>query len=435
MKKLITILLVAVLLVNCVAFAACNPSQGANDPNTIKIWWPGGSQALEDAIEKAKELYEAEHDGITIDIKTQSTNDFYESYTMALMGKDFPDIAFVDHVFVQRLAFDGFTANLSELGVDDVKDQFIDSLWKTTQYQGSTYALPMSANVLTMAYNQALLSKVLGREFTAEDYPSNWEEFLALGEKIDAYNKANNLTGNDKLYLTTVPAGTGAESMGAMFFMSYSAREGGTLMNDDLTAMTLSSEANMRAATKIKQLGDLGYTPTTFSESGFETGRIAFIEMGPWKMTDYARISEANENVDIRYSNVIPMTEGGSAQGALGLYSLVVTKKSTKAQIAADFVKFLTTNTEIQLMHNTVQNLMPTTKVALEDDFYKTDDWKVFIDQLNTNVARPGSAAWPTIENSLAQFVTELVQNGANGNPEYLVAIEIQLDEILEDLV
>lgn len=434
MKRLITILLVVALLMNCVALVACNPSQSGSDPNTIKIWWPGGSPALEEAINRAKELYEAENEGITIDIQTQSTNDFYTSYTMALMGKDFPDIAFVDHVFVQRLAFDGFIANLSELGVDDVKDQFIDSLWSTTQYQGSTYALPMSANVLSMAYNQALLSKVLGREFTAEDYPSNWDEFIALGAKIEEYNTANNLTGNDKLYLTTVPAGTGAESMGAMFFMSYSAREGGTLMNEDLTAMTLSSEANMNAASKIKQLADLGYTPANFSESGFETGKIAFIEMGPWKLTDYARISEANENVDIRYNTVIPMTEGGSTAGALGLYSLVVTKKSTKTQIAADFVKFLTTNTEIQLMHNTVQNLMPTTKVALEDDFYKTDEWKVFIDQLNTNVARPGSAAWPTIERSLAEFVTELVQKGANGNPEYLIAIEVQLDEILEDL-
>lgn len=434
-KKIVALLLVVMLLaVSLVAVVACTPGGSGSKEGTIKIWWPGGSPTIEAAINKAKELYEKENPGVTIDIVPQSTNDFYASYTMALMGKDFPDIAYVDHVFVQRLAFDGLIANLSELGIDDAKDKIIDSLWNTTQYEGSTYALPMSANVLTTVYNKALLSKVYGREFTDADFPKNWDEFLAIGEKIDAYNKQNNLTGNDKLYLTTVPAGTDAESFGAMYFMALSAREGGSLMNDDLTAMTISSEANKSAAAKIKELGDLDYTPDTFSESKFETGKVAFIEMGSWKMTDYERIAENNTNCDYGYHTVIPTKEGGSATGALGLYSMVVTKKSKNAQIAADFIKFLATNDEIQLMHNKAQNLLPVTKTAIEDEFYKKGEWLVYIDQLNNIVARPGSAAWPAIERTLAEFVTELVTGGKNGYPDYLDAIEIQLDEIIEDL-
>lgn len=443
-KKILSLLLVVALMATaCLALAACNDNNGDdnNKPGgelkgSVKIWWPGGSPTIEAAINKAKAEYEAAHEGVTIDIATQSTADFYSSYTMALMNKDnFPDIAYVDHVFVQRLAYDGLIGNLSDYGADEVKDKFIDSLWSTTQFNGGTYALPMSANVLTVAYNKALLTKVLGKEFTDVDMPKNWDEYMAIGKKIEEYNTANNLTGNNKLYLTTVPAGTGNESMGAMFFMSYAARSGGRLMNDNLTAMELATEQNKSAAAKIKQLGDLGYTPTSFSESKFETGKVAFIEMGPWKLIDYSRISASQNDIcDIRYTNVFPLSSGGQTQGALGLYSLVMTKKTKNAALAADFIKYLTTSDEIQLAHNTVQNLMPTTKTAIANEYYQTAEWSVFINQLNNIVARPGSAAWPAIQRSLAEYVTQLVTGDKNGVPDQLDAIEIQLNEALEDL-
>lgn len=443
-KKILSLLLVVALMATaCLALAACNDNNGDdnNKPGgelkgSVKIWWPGGSPTIEAAINKAKAEYEAAHEGVTIDIATQSTADFYSSYTMALMNKDnFPDIAYVDHVFVQRLAYDGLIGNLSDYGADEVKDKFIDSLWSTTQFNGGTYALPMSANVLTVAYNKALLTKVLSKEFTDADMPKNWTEYMAIGKKIEEYNTANNLTGNNKLYLTTVPAGTGNESMGAMFFMSYAARSGGRLMNDNLTAMELATEQNKSAAAKIKQLGDLGYTPTSFSESKFETGKVAFIEMGPWKLIDYSRISASQNDIcDIRYTNVFPLSSGGQTQGALGLYSLVMTKKTKNAALAADFIKYLTTSDEIQLAHNTVQNLMPTTKTAIANEYYQTAEWSVFINQLNNIVARPGSAAWPAIQRSLAEYVTQLVTGDKNGVPDQLDAIEIQLNEALEDL-
>ncbi len=443
-KKILSLLLVVALIATaCLALAACNDNNdddknkpGGELKGSVKIWWPGGSPTIEAAINKAKTEYEAAHEGVTIDIATQSTADFYSSYTMALMNKDnFPDIAYVDHVFVQRLAYDGLIGNLSDYGADEVKDKFIDSLWSTTQFNGGTYALPMSANVLTVAYNKALLTKVLGKEFTDADMPKNWTEYIAIGKKIEEYNTANNLTGNNKLYLTTVPAGTGNESMGAMFFMSYAARSGGRLMNDNLTAMELATEQNKSAAAKIKQLGDLGYTPTSFSESKFETGKVAFIEMGPWKLIDYSRISASQKDIcDIRYTNVFPLSSGGQTQGALGLYSLVMTKKTKNAALAADFIKYLTTSDEIQLAHNTVQNLMPTTKTAIANEYYQTAEWSVFINQLNNIVARPGSAAWPAIQRSLAEYVTQLVTGDKNGVPDQLDAIEIQLNEALEDL-
>ncbi len=435
MKRIISLILMLTMIASTglLCLTGCpGPDPAGSGEGSITVWWPGGSTTTEKAIKDAKAKYEAEHPGVTINIEFQSTADFYSSYTMALMGKNFPDVAYVDHVFVQRLAFDGLIANQSDLGLDSLKDKYIDSLWTPNLYEGELYALPMSANILGRVYNKALLTKVLGREFTDADIPTNWDEFLALGAKIEEYNKANNLTGNDKLYLTTVPAGTGAESMGAMFYLAYSARSGASLMNPDLTEMTLATQGNIDAATKIKQLADLGYTTTTFSESKFETGKVAFIEMGPWKLLDYSRIDEASADIDYGYTTVMPFEDGGDISSTLGLYSLVITQKSSKKDLAADFIKYVTTDKEVQLAHNTVQNLMPTTKEAIADDYYSGDEWNVFVEQLNHCVARPGSAAWPAIQQYVAEFVTGLI-NGTR-DVDYIYALQAALTEKLEDL-
>ena len=94
-------------------------------------------------------------------------------------------------------------------------------------------------------------------------------------------------------------------------------------------------------------------------------------------------------------------------------------------------MKFVTTDYETQVGHNSTQYLMPTTKEAMEDEFYDTDDWAIYKEQLNHAVARPGSAAWPTIEKELAQFVTGLL-NGER-EPDYIYSIQAALEEVLYD--
>lgn len=427
-KKLV---LCTIAVATVLALASCGKK--TKKEGSINVWWPGGSETVLAGINRAKERYEEANPGVTINIKPQSTNDFYAQYTMALMGKEIPDVAYVDHVFVQRLAFDYLTTDLTSLGLDSCKSSYIDSLINPNMYEGHLYGLPMSANVLCLVYNKALLTTVYGREFTNEDLPKNWDEYIAIGEKIAKYNSDHSLTAeNDKFFLTTVPTGTGAESMGSMYFLSSSARNGGTIMNSDLTEMTFATSQNIDSAEKIKYLADNGYTTRTWNESKFETGKVAFIEMGPWKLIEYSRISESVEACDYGYTTVIPYQNGGDISSTLGLYSLVISRKSQNKELAADFIKFLTTDKEIQLLHNTAQNLMPVTKEAIQDDFYKTPEWEVYKEQLNHVVARCGSAIWPAIEKQIAEFMTGLV-NGTR-QVDYIYSVQAALTDSLEDM-
>lgn len=388
----------------------------------ITIWWPGGSEAESAAVYSAKDLYEAANPGVTINIVPQTTSNFYMQYMLSLLGNDYPDIAYVDHVYVQQLAASGDILNLSENGFDELKDLFLESLWTPNAYQGSTYALPMSANVLVTAYNKTLLETILGRDISDEDIPTNYTEFSVIADQILAYNEANDTT----FYPTTIPAGNGNESMAAMTFLSYTARFGGSILSNDLTTVTMTEDASFSAAQKLMEMGAKGYTTGTFAEGLFEGGKVAFIEMGPWKITDYSRLSQ-----EIGYAPVMSLTDDGEKISTLGLYSLVVTKQSPNAALAADFAKFITTSDELQLLHNTAQNLMPTTLTALEDDYYASDVWQVYKTQLESVVARPGSEKWSEIENYLAEYVTSLI--AGSRDDDYLYTLQYSIQELIDD--
>ncbi len=426
MKKTIIILFLifsTLLLVSC--------GKTGQVEGELVIWWPGGSPAERAAIDQAKELYEELHPEVTIKIIPQATSNFYMDYLMSLGGNSFPDIAYVDHVYVQQLVYNNALLNLSDYEVENVKDLFIDSLWAPNTYEDNVYALPFSANVLTTVYNKTLLEEVLGREITSDDIPDNYDDLLEISAKIMAYNQEKGLTGENQYTPYTIPAGNENESMGAMAYLSYVSRLGGKIISDDLKTMLLDQEPAFLAAQKIKELGDLNYVNPFFEEGRFESGKIGFIEMGPWKMREYERISE-QRNIEFGYAPIIKLDDDLGRNSSLGLYSLVVTKKSINAELAVDFIKFITTNDELQLLHNTAQNLMPATKSALEDEFYDSDTWSIYKEQLNSNVARPGSPEWAEMERQLAGFVTALL-NGSR-EPDYVYSLNIALQMILDEI-
>jgi multiple sugar transport system substrate-binding protein len=425
MKKL---MFLAILITTIFVLVAC---RGGKNEGELTIWWPGGSPAERAAIDEAKRRYELANPDVTINIVPQSTANFYMDYMMSLNGNDYPDIAYVDHVYVQQLVYNGAIANLSQAGLNRLQSTFLESLWTPNTYNGDLYALPFSANVLVTVYNKTLIETVLGREMLPSDVPNTYQELLQISQQILDYNQANNLTGDNTFTPYTVPAGTGNHSMGAMSFLSYVARLGGQIISDDLRTMMLNDGPSLHAAEKFAELGSLGIAPARFEEGRFESGRVGFIEMGPWKIIEYGRIAE-NRNIEFGFAPIVQLVEGGSRESALGLYSVVVTDKSINRDLAIDFIEFLTTDDELQLLHNTAQSLMPTTRTAMQDEYYTGPIWEIFVEQLNHIVARPGSPEWAEMERQLGDFVTSLL-NGSR-EPSYVASLNFALQRTLDEI-
>ncbi len=403
----------------------------------ITVWWPGSSKEMA-PIEQAKADYIALYPDVEIEIVGQSTPDFYPAYLLACTGNSAPDIAYVDHVFVQTLAFDGYISNLSSVGYDELEDTFVDTLWEPGFYEGKLYGLPMSANVLVTVYNKTLIARAQNTTADSVTLPKNFDELLELCSQIYALNDAS--TASDPYYGITIPAGNNHESMAAMSYLAFVNRSGGEgILSADMKTSLFNSQACVDAATKMFELGE--YAPSSFSEAKFESGRIGFIEMGPWKIEDYAKYS-ANYGWEVGYTTAIPFTEGGNNGSTIGLYDLVISNErytaNHNAALAADFAKFVATNDKYQLAFSTAQNLIPTTRTGVQDEFYAGDVWQVFIEQLESAVVRPGSPAWADIEEILGTFVTGLVQHTTpsdkSGVAQECAGIHEQVRGVLEEI-
>ncbi len=425
MKKLLykiltvimSVLLMGTMLVGC---------GGGSSSSEITVWWPGTDKEMA-AILSAKADYEAANQGVTVNVIGQNSSDFYSAYMQASGGGTAPDVAYIDHVYIQTLAYYGYLADLGALGLDETKSNFIDTLWKPNLYRNKLYALPMSCNVLVTVYNKTLIAEAQGTTTDNIVLPTNLDDFVVLAEQIKAL-------GNDK-YAITLPAGndTNIQSMAVMTYLSYLSRCGGDgVLSSNLKTSKLNSNASKMAAMTIQTMGQ--YAPALYSESGFEKGNIAFIEMGPWKMSDYTSYSSRYE-WEIGYAPIMPFIDGQDNSSTIGLYSLVVSKASANQEIAADFVKFVTTNDKYQLEFATVQNLIPTTKTGVQDEFYSGDEWQVFVNQLDNVVVRPGSPIWTDIASTISEFTTSLIRQEYVGNAinEECEAINTNVQNALND--
>ena len=394
------------------------PNGGITPPDRegeLLIWWPGAPVEIA-SLNRAIELYQAINPNVTFRVVPQASTNFFMQYMIARQGFNYPDIVFLDSVYVPQLANMGFITNLNEFdpAIETViRPQVVESIWPANTFLGDAFALPVSANVLTLAYNHTLLNRVFqrvhGRAFADADVPSTWEEKMAICADVLEYNRLQGLTGGNALVPYTIPAGAAHHSMAAMYFTSMSARMGGEIMCENLEEIRLYSSQNVAAAQKIYDLGRNNFAPATFQEGAFEGGRVAFMEMGPWKIEQYQLIYEVMGH-DLRFAPLVSLYEGGSRESVLGLFSMASSSGTINEELAVDFMKFFLTNDEVMLLHNAPQNFIPVTYSTIENEhFTQGNAWPVFMEQLNHVISVPATYRWAVLEHELGDFITRLL--------------------------
>lgn len=357
---------------------------------TITVWWPSATnyiKVLNSAVEKFKE----DNPEYTVKIVKKSGLDLYQAYQVALNDdKSRPDIAIIDHVYVQSLANEGQLADLSALGADsDVKSLVPENIYNANTYLGKAYALPMSANTVALMYNKTMLSK-----YGISDAPATYSELLADLATVKASCEDSEVAFAQPINST----------FSAMEFVSYVSRLGGSLVSEDCKTVKINSTEVKAAVAEWVKLSKFA-SQNEFEEGKFYNGKCAFIEMGSWNL------SKINYNaVDLGISEVLPLTDGGSNYSGLGLYSLAVAKKSSNVEKAYELAKYLSTNKDIQVNFAKAGDLFPVTNEALSDTYYTEDKYlSVYASQLKNVTPRPATPIWPTMEKKLVTMLYKCV--------------------------
>lgn len=388
--------LIAIVLSAIVMLSGCAGNQRGDE---LIVWWVSGREN-EQIINDAVADFKAEHPGQEISIVSKPSMDVYNAYKFALNDDNTrPDIAILDHVYVQSLAHDGLVANVNELGMNEIKDLYPEGLYSAVTYNGSAYALPLSANTIILMCNKDMLA-----EAGVIDDAGNAKLPETLDELYDACEKVKAKYGENRAFAQPL------NSFAVMQFMSYVGRLGGKIVSDDYKTILLEDNAEVKTALEDwKKFTDLGYAnPNEFEEGKFYNGQIAFVEMGSWNLSKVRDV----EAFDCGFTEMVTIDPAQPNYSGLGLYSLVIAEKSAKKQEAFELAKYLSTDKDVQLAFNKAQNIFPVTKEALSDPYYTEDEILAkYASQLEKVTPRPGTPVWPDLEQSLVTMLRSAILN------------------------
>ena len=391
--------LIALVLSLTAIMAGCSGGQRGDG---LILWWISGQQN-EQIIREAVAAYSEQNPGTEIEIVSKAGMDVFQAYKIALSDDNTrPDVAILDHVYVQSLAKDGMIANLSAMGAGDVQDIYPTGLWQANLYEGNSYALPLSANTIALMYNENILKEAGvtddGTPTGKVVPPTTLEELFEACEKVEKIGKT--------------PFAQPINSFAAMAFMSYVGRLGGSIVSEDYRTVKLDGNAQVKEALEIwKKFSDEGWVnKNEFEEGKFYSGGVAFLEMGSWNIS---KVSGNTAVFDVGVTEMVRFDSEHTNVSGLGLYSLVVAEDSVDKQAAYALAKYLSSDEQFQLKFNQSQNLFPVTKTALANEHYTEDAiLSVYAAQMEKVTPRPGTPVWPDLEQVLVTMLRPAVLNG-----------------------
>ncbi len=390
--------LISILMVLMVITLVLSPVVLAK--TRITIWWPQGeneSAVLKSAIED----FSKEYPEIEIVPAWQGQANYQDKFQISFVGGKGPDIVRLDHIWVQSFGYKRMLLDLNQFGVNEIKDKYFQGAWQANLYQDQVFALPFDANTIALMYNQELLNE------TATEVPTNLEELIAAAKQNTRDTDGD---GQIDLWGYTIPNAPKNSGWMQFQFLFWVWRNGGEVLNQDWTEAVYNSKEAVEA---LQLLKDIGYKHkvapvSAYYEDDFYNGGVAFLDMGCWHM---GKITE--EGRPFAYALLPELKpEIGSVSG-LGLYSLAINSASKNPEAAYQFIKFLSASKKYQIMWAHKTNLLPSLKDGFDHHYFQTKDWQVFKEQMEHVKTRPGTPAWPEIQEHMSVAIQKVLLNKA----------------------
>ncbi len=165
-------------------------SKGGGPEKADMVVWLNGADTPQEARDWLKETFEADHPGSTLTVEEQEWDGLVERLTTALSSEDeTPDVVEVGNTqaptFTTAGAFSDLTADLDELGGDDLLPGFVDG----ATVDGKTYAVPYYAGSTYVFYRKDLFEKA------GLEVPTTMAEFVAAAAALKADNNDADFSG------------------------------------------------------------------------------------------------------------------------------------------------------------------------------------------------------------------------------------------------
>lgn len=320
---------------------------GASAQNKVEITYLHGFTGpdrplMEDLVKR----FNDSHPGIAVKAQAQPWGTTWQQLGPLVASGKAPDVVAINEDQVTGFAARGALSVLTDadLAAGPVtKSSFYDSLWKTADYQGKSYGVPIHSVALAMYYNKDLLAK---HGITA--IPKTREALLkaAIACTVDKNGKHPGEAGFDPKNIDTWGVGVVNGWMGGTIAYSVLKQSGADLVDKDFNA----AFGTPGAVDAIQFLVDLVSKYQVAAPNGtedgeiaaFRQGKVAFNFNGVWMLTQYT----AQQGLNFGMSPFPNM--GGKMDAAWGGSSHLTLPKqpgsyqAAKRKAALQFIAWMT---------------------------------------------------------------------------------------------
>lgn len=387
----------------------------AQDKGKITFWVISSFTPDENAaVFKAAADYK-EATGVEVVIESTAANDIRDKLTTAVLGGQGPDVVSVDSAWNAGLAAAGITSDITDKFAT-IKDQFFEGPAATGNYLGAQYAVPWYTNNVGMYYNKKML------DAAGVTPPTTWDELVSTSLA---------LTSGEQYGLML-----GASGFGAFTWFPFAFQNEATLISEDGKQAEFDSDAGQEAWQFYSDLylvhkvipEDIKSATTAWDQifAPFIQERVAMLFSGDW-----ATFAISSGNPDIEFA-VAPLPVGKTAATVIGGYNLAIPKTSSKADLAWDFITWITAQEQEWILQS--YKRIQARADIVDTDYAKSDPiLQVFVEQSTIGRARATVPQWGEIEQTILANAWDSVILGQATPAEALAKAADETNKLLAE--
>ena len=416
MRKLVSMLLAALLVLSCVHVMA-------QDSATTLEYWIAGDPIRTPVYEESVALF-TEKTGIKVNITEEVGNhaQIQQKLYMMIASGDAPDVLHMDTMYVADMAKAGTLLALDDFeGFTDLYNSVIEKEITPLQVDGKTYGFPIRGNSIQLVYNKQLFREA---GLDPENPPRTLDELIEAAIALTQYDE----NGNVEVYgfevgMTADPHWT-LHAFSPIFW-AY----GGEYLNEDGTS-GFASEAGVKTLELWdKLINELGVSPAERVVNGFEAGKLAMTIDGEWKLRGY---SENFPDLEVGFTTIPMPSEDVVPQIPLGGRACVIPIMSENPQEAWRLIQHVLSYDE-QMRYTKAEVGLGVLKEMVNDPWFNTNvNYRQALEDMQ--YAKPKAA--PEIM-QMDTFVSDAIQNVILMGEDPMTALEYadqQYNELLQSL-
>lgn len=386
------------LALSAMVLSGCASGSGDSDASTIEFMAAAYSDGTEAYWEDLIERFEAENEGMQVDLSVVAWPDYDQRVTTLLANGQQPDL--MNYNTWSAYAAEDLLYPVEDVTSPEVFDDFLPAFIEDNSLDGTAYALPFIASARAMYYNTAIFE-----EAGIAEPPSTWAEFQDAATAI-----------RDAGYIGyALPLGT-EEAQSEFALWAYNG--GGDWQVDG--EWSINSPENVRAAEFLNELvtadevtqdNPAATNRTDGAWQPFADGRVGMVFGFPGTFGQILEDS-GQEDYDIAPP---PVLSAGTEPTTLGVQDVLVAFRddTDRTETLTAFIDFFYQQ-DSYTNFLTAEKFLPTTTTASET--LATDpELGPYVELLpNARFAPTSDPAWTSVSGDVKQTIGRIVEPGTD---------------------